>query len=167
MRIHIKKKVSSIFLLVRFPIDNSVKVDFEKICVKILKGNTRISGRGIGHRFYRIRQFFSSAWTRRDIYVGETRPGVKPTNPPGVENKIAYSCTSSPPPTFKMCVIHLGNTHFGWILNSWFFSFCYFNFAYRRKPMKLEGMHVEKILTTLEKLSLDGSFEVILGRTSW
>jgi hypothetical protein len=32
--------------------------------------------------------------------------------------------------------------------------------------MKLEGIHFEKILITLEKLSLGGSFGVILGRVS-
>jgi len=32
--------------------------------------------------------------------------------------------------------------------------------------MKLEGMHFEKILIALEKLSLGGSFDVTFGRAS-
>jgi len=55
-----------------FPIDIQVKVDSEKICIKIFKGNRRTPGeRNRPSIFYRIRQFFSSAhhsaWTRRAI----------------------------------------------------------------------------------------------------
>jgi len=112
-----KKKQVTFFLLVRFLIDDSVAVDFDKIFTKILEGYTRTPGdRNRPSIFYRIRQFFrlqalSPDW--KSHLRGRNTTGWVETDrlhPHDVENKITHISTSNPQPTFKMGIIfkHLG-----------------------------------------------------------